>query len=76
MKRRLLIPAILLSLLVLPAHAGTASAGIEVRFVVMAACTVHAANQATAPEIGCNGATPWRVAQSVAGSGAAWTVTF
>jgi hypothetical protein len=75
MNRRLPLAAILLSLLVLPAHAGTASAGIDMRFVVRTACTVNAPGQGAAPDIACNDASPYRVAPPAAG-GVAWTVTF
>lgn len=71
---RLPLAAVLLSLLVLPAQAGTASARMEVSFVVKAACVVDAAGQAGMPGVSCNAATPYRVAP--AASGAAWTITF
>ena len=81
MNRRLPLAAILLSLLVLPAHAGSASARMEVSFVVKAACTVSAPGQAStpgvsSPDVSCNDATPFRVAPAAAADGAGWTVTF
>lgn len=76
MHYRLTFAAALLSLLVLPAQAGTASARMEVSFVVKAACTVSAADQEGKPGVACNEATPFRVAPSAAASGAGWTITF
>jgi len=81
MNRRLPFAAVLLSLLslpVLPAHAGTAGASMEVSFVVKAACTVEAASAGGVPNVSCNDASPYRVAPAAAmvqGNGA-WTVTF
>jgi catabolite regulation protein CreA len=78
MNRRLPFAAILLSLLVLPAHAGTVGASMEVSFVVKAACTVEAAPQGSVPNVSCNDASPYRVAPAAAaaqGNGE-WTVTF
>jgi hypothetical protein len=73
MNRRLPFAALLLSLLVLPAHAGTASARMEVSFVIHAACTVDAPG-AAAPHVSCSDASLYRVAP--AANKAAWTVTF
>jgi hypothetical protein len=78
MNRRLPFAAVvmsLLSLLVLPAHADTASASMEVRFVVRAACTVDAAGQSAMPNVSCNDASPYQVAPAARDT-AAWTVTF
>jgi len=74
MNRRLPLAALLLSLLVLPAHAGSASARIEVSFVIHAACTVDAPGAASAPLVSCSDASLYRVAP--AANKAAWTVTF
>lgn len=77
MNRRLAFAAALLSLLVLPAHAGSASASMEVSFVVKAACTVEA--RGAAPSVSCNDASLYRVAPAAAlaaSSDKTWTVTF
>lgn len=74
MNRRFAFAAALLSLLVLPAHAGTASANMEVSFVVKAACTIEA--QAAAPSVSCNDASLYHVAPAAAAQSATWTVTF
>ncbi|MBD8671762.1 hypothetical protein IFT60_00140 [Massilia sp. CFBP 13721] len=79
MNLRLPFAALLLSLLVLPAHAGSANARMEVSFVVHAACTVDAPGGG-APHVSCSDASLYRVAPAVAaapaGGNAAWTVIF
>jgi hypothetical protein len=79
MNRFIRIAAILLCLPVLPALAGTASAGIEVSFVVKSSCTVEAGApaQSPAPSVSCSDASPYRVAPGGSGAqGTAWSVTF
>ena len=76
--KRFVLGALLLSTLHLAgsAAAATASATMEVSFVVKAACVVDAADQDGMPGVSCNAATPYRVAPAAAASGAAWTITF
>ena len=77
MIRRVAVAAFLFSSLVLPAHAGIASASMEVSFVVKAACTVEALG--AVPNVSCNDASPYRVAPALAttvNGDKAWTVTF
>lgn len=81
MSRYLIPGALLLSLLALPAQAGTANATIQVGFVLTEACTVSASQ--AAPNVSCSHDSPYRLgridasaAQSTAAPGAAWTVYF
>ena len=81
MSRYLIPGALLLSLLALPAQAGTANASMQVGFVLTEACTVSA--QSGAPNVSCSHDSPSRLgridaaAQQETRSGdAAWTVYF
>ncbi len=76
MNRCLPLSLVLLSLLVVPAHAGSPNARMEVRFVVKAACTVNLAQPSAMPDVACNDASPYRVAPAASQGSAAWSVTF
>jgi len=81
MSRYFIPGALLLSLLALPAQAGTANATMQVGFILTEACTVSA--QSGAPNVSCSHDSPYRlgridadVQQSQQPTGAAWTIYF
>jgi len=79
MSRYLIPGAVLLSLLALPAQAGTASAAMQVGFVLTNTCTVS--TRAGTPNVSCSHDSPYRLGRVDAGlqqdrQGAAWSVYF